>query len=90
MKLFVVIKQGAYRHEIGGVFDSEVLATEAAIQLREGESDDYHSYVVIPTALNKITFQEGLIAKKNDKGHKYFSGGELVEEFAVFHSGTKE
>lgn len=50
--LFIVTKEGIYRHDIVGVYESEALAREAAERSVRAEPDDYHDFYVIATTLN--------------------------------------
>lgn len=92
MKLFAVFKEGVYRHECGGIFDSKDLAVKAAEKLRDGESDDYHSYAIVPLNLNEITQQMPLIEKVRPDGNRstYMTGGELIEPEMILDVGTKK
>jgi len=42
--MFLVFKQGVYRHNCIGVFNDEVDAVLAAIRAAEAEPDDYHRF----------------------------------------------
>jgi hypothetical protein len=55
--VFVVFKQGVYRHECGGVFFTKGDAESAAATLLRGEPDDYHTYEVVPFCIGEITSQ---------------------------------
>lgn len=55
MQVYCVFREGVYRHECGGVFTTLELAKEAAIGLIRQESDDYHTYGVVPFNLDEIT-----------------------------------
>jgi hypothetical protein len=92
MNLFAVFKEGVYRHECGGIFGSKGLAVLAAEKLRDGESDDYHSYSIVPFNLDVITQQEPLIEKTRTDGNqsKYMTGGELLEPEMILDVGTKK
>lgn len=45
-KLYVVTREGVYRHEIVGVFDDQIKACEAAKDVISKEPDDYHSFAI--------------------------------------------
>lgn len=92
MKLFAVFKEGVYRHECGGIFDSKDAAVKAAEKLRDGENDDYHSYVIVPFNLNEITHQTALIEKTRPDAlqSKYMTGGELEEPEMILDVGAKK
>jgi hypothetical protein len=53
--VFAVFREGVYRHECGGVFDTEAAARAAAASLLSNEPDDYHEYVVVPFHLNAVS-----------------------------------
>ena len=50
--LYIVFREGVYRHECGGVYSTEALAIEAAIALIKGENDDHHHYTIVPLTLD--------------------------------------
>jgi hypothetical protein len=52
MQLFIVVKRATYDHGVCGVFSSESLAKAAADTFAENDRDRYHSYEVLPYALN--------------------------------------
>jgi len=52
--VYVVIKEGVYRHDIVGVWDSLDLAKAAAEGAIAAEKDDYHRFVVVETPLNLV------------------------------------
>jgi hypothetical protein len=54
MQIFVILKEGVYRHECCGVYTTEEIAAESARALAEADSDDYHSYIVIPYTVNQL------------------------------------
>lgn len=78
--LYVVFRQGVYRHECGGVFDTLVKAEEAASGLAEEDSDNYHTYEVRPFVLNLATSSEGEDA---------YGGTPLLQEHEVLFSIRK-
>ncbi len=55
MELFAVFKEGAFRHECGGIFDDQAKAIAAAREFALGETDGYHSYDVVPFTLNVVS-----------------------------------
>lgn len=59
MKLFTVFKEGVFRHECAGIYDSIELATVAANTFCENDADGYHSWDVVEFELNKHTHIEG-------------------------------
>ena len=79
MKLFVVHKEGVYRHECGGVFSEYSRAVEAAIALASGDRDSYHAYEVRHYILNVVTQQDAV--RQESYGQW---GGDLVESDALF------
>ena len=52
-KMFVVVVQGVYRHEILGVFDEYSLAVKAAQDAAYEEKDGYHTFEVLSGILNQ-------------------------------------
>lgn len=46
VKLYVVTREGVYRHEIVGVYDRQDIALEAAKTAIAEEDDDYHDFNV--------------------------------------------
>jgi hypothetical protein len=59
-EVFVVFKQGVYRHECGGVFLTLGDAERAAESLLRGEPDGYHRYEVVPFRIGEVTSQSFL------------------------------
>ena len=55
MKIYVVFRNGVYRHECGGIFSTFELAKSAAKCLLEGEPDDYHYYDIVMFELDMQT-----------------------------------
>jgi hypothetical protein len=55
MKLFAVFKQGVYRHECGGIYDSIELAKKSANTFCESDYDSYHCWEVVEFELNEPT-----------------------------------
>lgn len=54
MNLFSVYREGAYRHQCGGIFSTLDLAKQAANKFAENDSDDYHEYVVHIYVLDQV------------------------------------
>ena len=52
-KMFVVVVQGVYRHEILGVFDDYSLAVKVAQDAAYEEKDGYHTFEVLSGTLNQ-------------------------------------
>jgi hypothetical protein len=50
--VYAVFKEGVYRHECGGIFSTQEAAINAAKFLIAGESDDWHTYSVVPFELD--------------------------------------
>ena len=67
--VYLVIKQGIYRHEITGIFERKTLALQSAYFDIKHERDDYHHYVIAEAELNTpIEDVKGiLIIKRIDK-----------------------
>ena len=79
MKLFVVHKEGIYRHECGGVFSEYSRAVDAAIALANGDTDSYHTYEVRQYFLNVVTAQEPFRVESYGR-----FGGEMTEADVLF------
>jgi hypothetical protein len=47
MKVFIVTREGVYRHEIEGVYLTEAEAREKALEALKSQGDDYHSFDVM-------------------------------------------
>lgn len=80
--VYVVFKQGIYRHECGGVFLTVSEAEAAALTLLAGEPDDYHYYTIVPFIVGVRTPQTPLTMEYTDTGMHYgprYSGGDLDE-----------
>lgn len=60
MNLYVVTKEGMYRHEICGIYDSEDLAINRAEEVCKAEHDDYHEFYVLQFDLNAAV-DDGLL-----------------------------
>ena len=60
MKLYVLVQEAVYRHDILGVFDNEIQAIKAAKVANERESDGYHDIQVLEYDLNKVV-EDGLL-----------------------------
>jgi len=50
--IYLVIKEGVYRHEVVGLYDSEDSAKGEAMRFIMAEPDDYHAVVVCKGPLN--------------------------------------
>lgn len=87
--VYVVFKEGIYRHECAGVFTTLGKAKKAAISARDGDSDDYHHYDVVPFELNSKTAQEDVEQNYVLCG-SYWSGGFLIENQPVYTAGCKD
>ena len=53
MNMFIVYKQGVYRHEISGVFSTLELAKKAATLGALSEYDGYHHFTVAKVGLDE-------------------------------------
>jgi len=89
MEVYAVFKYCQYRHECGGIFTDLDSAMQAAISLRDGERDDYHSYEVVPFILDEKTEQTPVIRTETSWGG-YSKGGELVESKEDICVGSKK
>jgi hypothetical protein len=69
MSVYVVFREGVYRHECGGVFSTFGKAKEAALALIKGEPDDWHHYVVHDLRMDET-------ATRSSRGTE----GELTED----------
>ena len=78
VELYAVFKQGVQRHECAGVVSTVALAEATARSCLVGESDDYHTYVVVAFCLDVPTLQEPLKKVMAPEG-AYVDGGELKE-----------
>lgn len=87
MNIFIVHKEGVYRHECGGVFSSLELAIAACKQIHTGDRDDYHSYEVRQHVLDVATEQNHATDEDRVHGGPYRHGGDLVEGEALFSIG---
>lgn len=58
MKVYCVFREGVYRHECGGVFDTLAAAIDAADWFADNDNDSYHSYNVSPFEMNERTQQD--------------------------------
>jgi hypothetical protein len=47
MKVFIVTREGVYRHEIEGVYPTEAEAREKALEVLKSQGDDYHAFDVM-------------------------------------------
>lgn len=53
-EIFIVTREGVYRHEILGIFDKRYEAELKADEISQAESDDYHEIVVSAGPLRLI------------------------------------
>ena len=89
MNVFAVFKNGVYRHECGGVFDSLEKATEAAEMFRDGERDDHHSYEVVGFELNTPCMQTSVSEPRTGCGYGFHEGGEIEEPPSLIDVGSR-
>lgn len=59
MNLYVVTREGVYRHEIIGIYSNEKLAIDRAKSIKH---DNYHTYNVSSCVLNK-NIEDTLVLK---------------------------
>jgi len=52
MIVYAVFKDGVYRHECYGIFDTESEAKSGAEFAAKNDIDDYHTYEVLPFTMN--------------------------------------
>ena len=73
-ELYIVFKYGIYRHECGGVYNSEGAAIDAARKLKELEVDDYHDFEVVPFLLNEVpeSINSGFFSTKIHENERLF------------------
>jgi hypothetical protein len=83
MDLYLVFKQGVYRHECGGAFSSMDNAIAAAKKLIAGEHDEYHDYEIVRFKLDAITNQEPVVEENFGFGGSYKTGGDLNEDLPL-------
>ena len=82
-ELFVVTRQGVYRHEIGGIFDTLEQAFEwGRLRLIE-ETDNYHHYEVRKRTLNQEP--ELVEPKPWGKGWGYFPFADAPLVGKIYH-----
>lgn len=98
--VWVITKQGVYRHEIVGVFSSKEMAIEVAVSANNGEIDDYHDFDVVRVSLNSLPslpiecdngVTEGISKRKDTRfyGTKN-SKAEITKNPAQFYPCDKE
>ena len=63
MNIYAVIKNGVYRHEISGVYESYELAEKRAIEVCSNEEDDYHDFLILKFGLN-VDVEDGLFISR--------------------------
>ena len=56
--LYYVLKHGVSPQGIYGIFDNEPDATNAAIEAKEQEPDDYHDFYINSRELNKCGYED--------------------------------
>ena len=90
MKIFAVFKEGAYRHECGGIFSTLDKAKDAALVLITNEPDHHHTYAIVPFDLDVRTPQQSDTDANTDtdtesyKLSNWFSGiGAVLEPEAI-------
>lgn len=52
MILYTVVRDGVYRHEILGIFSTPEKAKHCAYEACKGDSDDYHTYLILQGKLD--------------------------------------
>lgn len=84
MNIFIVVRTGVYRHEIGGVFTTLVAAHDEALRLMLSEPDAHHEYEILAQRLDMPT-QSG--DRPWDGG---FADGDVIAMFAwkKFHGAV--
>lgn len=78
MTIWVVIRCGVYRHEIGGVFSTLDAAKAAAEELQADEPDSWHYYEVLETELDRTARDE------TPRPRFWFDHGQLAEGAIVY------
>ena len=78
MLVYIVTKEGVYRHEIWGVYTTEEAARARCIEALRAESDDYHEAHVISATVGEPICEETLICAYQRKdvykgGRRYYS-----------------
>ena len=61
-KVYVVIQEGFYRHDIRGVYSDLKLAKVAARRAADDDTDSYHTYVVYEAQLDAYVDDDIVIA----------------------------
>lgn len=54
-EIFIVVKEGVYRHEIIGAFDNFLDAVDTATKAINRERDSYHEFAIYKFYLNEQT-----------------------------------
>ena len=71
-EVFIVHREGVYRHEVVGVYTDAEVAKQAAITAIKSEGDDYHDFSVIRCPLNTYLDNDGeLIVRYTRKSKEY-------------------
>lgn len=78
-RVYLVFKEGIYRHECAGVFTSLPVAEGVAARRIAGERDDYHVYTLVAMDLDSETPQTPATPYTYPSGRTVLEGGELVE-----------
>lgn len=73
-KLYCIVQEGVYRHNIGGVFDTQKKAEKAAISLVNGEADHYHDWLIMGFNLNEAVDDGDLLCYA---GHREEGGAKI-------------
>ena len=58
--MFIVIRQGVYWRQCGGIYSDLALAKEAALAFLRQEPDNHHSYVVLPFEADAVPKFKGV------------------------------
>lgn len=66
-EVYVLFREGTYRHQCGGIFTSKILAKQALEFLESEEPDDYYDWEVRVFKLDTITET----FKSGDSWHEY-------------------
>lgn len=75
-KLYVVTREGIYRHEIVGIYDTKTKAKNRAISVCKAEQDDYHRFYIMVCKYNEpIEDGDLIIVVKKDKHDFYYDDG---------------
>ena len=69
MNIYIVIKDGVYRHDIWGVFDNEEAARACAVASLNAERDDYHNALILRMELGSTVEHEVCTYTREDTKH---------------------